>query len=96
MVVLIVDDVRIGAYEFERDTPIPADPYRPRVFSNTLKRMKFQARKAHIFGFRSRIQRTEYQPQPFGMLWLNSGLCTGFIELRETFVFERSDHNGPL
>lgn len=92
VIVFVVDDLRVGTFKFERDTPVAANPDRPGALSGTLEGMKAKAGKSHIFRRCRRIQSAQYQTQSFSMLSLNPGFGPSLKEARQTLVSKTSNH----
>jgi hypothetical protein len=93
VIVLVINDLSIGTDESKGHPPVATHPHSPCTLSGAFEWMELQARKAHVFWFRRRVQATQNQAQPFRMFGLNPGLGSGFKELREALVPEALDHD---
>ncbi len=94
MIVLVTDHFGIATEKLERDSLITTNPNGPCAFSYAFERMKSKARKAHILWFGNRVQATQDQAQPLGVLRLNPGLGSRLKKLGQALVLEASNH-GP-
>jgi hypothetical protein len=92
MVVLIVDQEGVLAFEHERQTPVAADRYRPMAFERAVQRMKLPAGSIHVFRRSCVVQGEKLPPEPFGVIRLDLRLRSGAKELLDTFVPEALDH----
>ncbi len=74
MIVLIIDQDCIDAFEYERQPPILIYPHRPVTLKITLERMQTPPGSVHILRAEGGVQLTQLQPQTLRVLWLNTGL----------------------
>jgi hypothetical protein len=92
VVILVIDKICILAFEPERETPISAHSDGPMSLQVTSQWMQVIARRIHISGAGSRIQRKKKFSQSICMFWLNASLRAGFGKELYAFVSIALDH----
>ncbi len=92
MVVLVIDNFSVHAYEPEGDTPVAAHPHSPDALPFALQGMKAKTRKTHIFDSNRGVQATKDQAQSLAMRGLDPCLGASLEEPGQALVLEASDH----
>ena len=93
VIVLVINCVSILADKSERYPPVTANGHGPRAFAVTREPVKAQPWKGHVLWRRGRAQAAQDQAQPFGLLWLDTGLRAGLEEFGQPLVPEAADHS---
>ncbi len=93
VIVLVINGVSILADKLERYPPVTANGHGPRAFAVTREPVKTQPWKGHVLWRRGRAQAAQDQAQPFGLLWLDTGLRAGLEEFGQPLVPEAADHS---
>jgi hypothetical protein len=88
VVVFIVNILNVGAKHRECHAPVAAYSHRPTPLPVTFQGVKIQARQRHVSRFDHHVETTQDEPQPIGMLGLDSGRRATQEEPFQTFVSE--------
>jgi hypothetical protein len=96
VVVLIVHDDSISTFKLESQSPILIDPNRPVTIQQPLQGVQPPPGPIHIRRSGSRIELTQLQPQPLGMLGLNASLGARSKEPLNAIVAEAKDHDSNV
>jgi hypothetical protein len=89
VIVPIIDEDRILAFEPKRHPPIAVDLDGPVIRKIALERMQFPTGDIHARNIRCNVQRAKLNRQLSGMGGLDSGFAPGEEELFQTRVPER-------
>jgi len=94
VVVLIVHDIRIGAFEAEREPPVLIDPNGPFPRQVALQWVQSPAWPVHVPGAAGDVKATKMQSQSrsLGMLRLNTSFRASFEEAIRPAMVEASNH----
>ena len=93
MIVLIVDQDRVGSLKRESQPPVTTYIDRPMTGEIAVKLVKSPAGSVHIFGTNRIIKSKQLNTQLLSMLRLNARLRSGLKELLDTTVSEVLDHH---
>jgi len=91
VVVLIVHDIRSGAFEAEREPPVLIDPNGPFPRQVALQWVQSPAWPVHVPGAAGDVEATKLQPQSRGMLRLNTSFRASFEEAFQPAMAEASN-----
>lgn len=94
MVVLIIDEDRIGAVERGRQAPIAVHPDHPVPGKIALQRMQSPGRRMHVLRAARLIQRTGRDAQPGRVMRLDSAFAAFGEKRCRTFVPKGFDRGG--
>jgi hypothetical protein len=92
MIVLVVDVKSVFPVEGEGNSPVAADRYRPSAFAVALQLMQPQSRKRHVFRSYGRVQLSQDEAQPLGLLWPDASLRARNEEALQPLMLEAPDH----
>jgi hypothetical protein len=88
VVVFIVNILNVGARHRECHAPVAAYPHGPAPLSVTFQGVKIEAWQSHVSRFDRHVETPQDEPQPTGVLGLDSGRRATQEEPFETFVTE--------
>jgi len=92
LIVSIIHQHRILAFEGESQAPVTAHIHRPMALQIAAQRMQPPAGRVHVFWSPGIVQRKELLAESFRMLGLNAGLRACFKELLDALVPEAFYH----
>jgi hypothetical protein len=92
MIVLVVSVQRVFPVEGEGNSPVAADRHRPSAFPVALQLVQPQTRKRHVLRRHSRLQLSQDEAQPLGLLWPDASLRTRQEEALQPLMLEAPDH----
>jgi len=95
MVVLVVNQYGVLAFEPEGQPPVAADPYRPMPLQVSLQRVQPPVRGTHIRRLPCLIERRKLKSQSGRVRRLNPRVDTSLEETPQAFVAETLDHGSP-
>ena len=93
VIVLLVNEDCVFAFELECQAPVSADADRPVILETFGQRMKFPSRSVHVAGLPGIIERKQLQAQLAGMLRLNPSFRSGAKEFLDAPMTEALDHS---
>src|ERR1700741_4235499 len=93
MIVLVIDIQNVFPVEGEGNSPVAADRHPPSTFPVALQLMQPQSRKRHVFRSHRRVQLSQDEAQPLGLLWPDASLRTRQEEALQPLKLEAPDHS---
>jgi hypothetical protein len=92
MVILIINQNHVLAFDHERQTPVATDCHRPMTFELAVQGMQLPAGSVHVSRRSGIVQGEKLLPEPVAVTRLDLRLRSGAKELLDTFVPEALNH----
>ena len=94
MVILVVDQDGILAFERERDPPVPADRHRPATLELAFELMEPKTRQVHVLRYSRGGKPTKHQPQSRRLVRADTGPVSSEKEAFKSTMPEANYHAG--
>lgn len=92
MIVHVIDQDGVTILEGKNQSPVAADPYREVALQGSVEWVQFPSRDIHVVRSLGVIQAGQDSCDLGGMVWLDPGLATRFIESLQALVAKTFDH----
>jgi hypothetical protein len=93
MVVVVIDEHRVFAFESEGESPVAAYRDCPVIFQVAMQGMQLPPRRVHVFCRAGVVERKQLLAKALGMAGLDFGFRPGPEEQLDSLVTKASDHS---